>query len=108
MALRTLRSLCFDQALEEEVESFATHLACKHETYFSFAAGPDQGSIDDTKGLRCQGKPCAKVRDGVRSVLQASWVRRGGLMTRDAAECLRSVHALTTARLKEENHPCRP
>ena len=43
---RTFRSLCFHEALEEEVEGFAAYLAGKYEEDLSLAGGPDQGYVD--------------------------------------------------------------
>ena len=38
---RTFRSLCLYEALEEEVEGLAAHLAGEHEEDLNFAGGPD-------------------------------------------------------------------
>ena len=67
---RTFRSLCFYEALEEEVEGLAAHLAGEHEEDLNLAGGPYQGDVDYAEGLGDEGEPGAEVGYEVVGVLE--------------------------------------
>ena len=67
---RTFRSLCFDEALEEEVEGLAAHLAGEHEEDLNLARGPYQGHVDYAERLWDEGEPGTEVGYGVVGVLE--------------------------------------
>lgn len=47
LAVDPARSLLFDEALEEEVECLAAHLAGEHEEDLDFARREDERGVDD-------------------------------------------------------------
>jgi hypothetical protein len=57
----TSGSLFLDVALQDPIESFASHLAREHETNFNLAITPHQSHVDDDQSLGHEGQPCTQV-----------------------------------------------
>lgn len=68
-AVDARRALLLDDALQGKVDGLAGELAGEHEDDLSLAGGPDQGRVDDAKGLGHEGEPGAEVGYWVGGVL---------------------------------------